>query len=157
MIPIVSILVILSLSLLVTRIASVALVHTGLGREAARFQARSAFTGVGFTTAESETIVGHPVRRRIVAMLMLFGNVGIVTAMSSVVLSFLGMGQAGPVWFQLGVLGAGLTFLLWFSSSEWIDRYLRGSSAGRSPSSRPWTREISRGCSTCARTTASPS
>ena len=124
MLPIVSILVILTLSLLVTRIASVALVHTGLGREAARFQARSAFTGVGFTTTESETIVGHPVRRRIVALLMLVGNVGIVTAMSSVVLSFLGMGQAGPVWFQLGVLGAGLTFLLWFSSSEWIDRYL---------------------------------
>ena len=71
MIPVVSILVILSLSLMVTRIASVALVHTGLGREAARFQARSAFTGVGFTTTESETIVGHPVRRRIVALLML--------------------------------------------------------------------------------------
>ena len=56
MLPIVSILVIVGLSLLVTRIASVALVHTGLGREAARFQARSAFTGVGFTTSESETI-----------------------------------------------------------------------------------------------------
>ena len=46
MLPIVSILVIVGLSLLVTRVASVALVHTGLGREAARFQARSAFTGV---------------------------------------------------------------------------------------------------------------
>ena len=124
MIPIVSILVILSLSLLVTRIASVALVHTGLGREAARFQARSAFTGVGFTTSESETIVGHPVRRRIVAALMLVGNVGIVTAMSSVMLSFLGMGEARPISLQLGVLAAGLIFLIWFSSSEWVDRYL---------------------------------
>jgi hypothetical protein len=124
MLPIVSILVIVGLSLLVTRVASVALVHTGLGREAARFQARSAFTGVGFTTSESETIVGHPVRRRIVAALMLMGNVGIVTAMSSVLLSFLGIGEALSVWVPLGVLAAGLAFLVWFSSSEWIDRYL---------------------------------
>lgn len=124
MLPIISILVILTLSLLVTRVASVALVHTGLGREASRFQARSAFTGVGFTTEESEKIVGHPVRRKIIGMLMLVGNVGIVTAMSSVLLSFLGMGESRPVWLELGVLLAGVAFLVWLSSSEWVDRYL---------------------------------
>ena len=40
-----------------------ALVVTGLSREAARFQARSAYTGVGFTTDESRangTYVGAP-------------------------------------------------------------------------------------------------
>jgi len=66
MIAIVSLLCVLSLSLFVTRVATVALAHTGLSREAARFQARSAFTGVGFTTSESENVINHPVRRRVV-------------------------------------------------------------------------------------------
>lgn len=56
MFAIASLLVVLVLSLLVTRIATVALTHTGLSREVARFQARSAFSGVGFTT--SEVVVG---------------------------------------------------------------------------------------------------
>lgn len=83
MAAIVSVLVILALSILVTRIATVALTHTGLSREAAAFQARSAFTGVGYTTTEAESTVTHPVRRRIIAALMLLGNLGIITSMSS--------------------------------------------------------------------------
>ena len=78
MVPILSLLLVLGISMVLTRVAAVALVHTGLGREAARFQARSAFTGVGFTTSEAEQVVGHPVRRRIVMWLMLVGSVGIV-------------------------------------------------------------------------------
>ena len=62
MLAVVSLLLIITLSLLMTRIASVALVHTGLSREVARFQARSAFSGVGFTTSEAESVVAHPVR-----------------------------------------------------------------------------------------------
>ena len=57
MLAAISLFVILLISLLVVRIASVALVHTGLGREAARFQARSAFTGAGYTTSEAESVV----------------------------------------------------------------------------------------------------
>jgi uncharacterized transporter YbjL len=41
MIAVVSLLVVVTLSLLVTRIATIALSHTGLSREASRFQARS--------------------------------------------------------------------------------------------------------------------
>ncbi len=78
MIPVISLLLIVGLSLHVTRVATVALEHTGLARESARFQSRSAFTGVGFTTSEAESVVGHPVRRRIVMWLMMVGNVGIV-------------------------------------------------------------------------------
>ena len=48
--------------MLVTRVAARALTLTELSSEAARFQARSAFTGVGFTTSEAEGIVSHPVR-----------------------------------------------------------------------------------------------
>ncbi len=61
----IALLTVLFLSLLITRLATTALTLTGLSCEMARFQARSAFTGTGFTTSESEAIVNHPVRRRI--------------------------------------------------------------------------------------------
>jgi hypothetical protein len=64
----ISVFVAISLSLLVTRIATEALALTGLSRTSASFQARSAFTGSGFTTQESEAVVQHPVRRRIVVL-----------------------------------------------------------------------------------------
>lgn len=82
--------VVLSVSILITRIATIALTHTGLSRETARFQARSAFTGAGFTTDEAESAVNHPVRRRMLMLLMLLGNAGIVTAISSMMLTFVG-------------------------------------------------------------------
>lgn len=88
MIAIFSLLVVLILSLLITRIATVALTLTGLSRESARFQARSAFTGVGFATHEAENVVNHPVRRRILMLLMLLGNAGIVTVIASMILAF---------------------------------------------------------------------
>lgn len=47
MISIVSLFVVLTLSILETRIATVALTHTGLLRESVKFQARSAFTECG--------------------------------------------------------------------------------------------------------------
>src|SRR5919108_324765 len=90
-----SLLVVIAIGLLVTRIATVMLIATGLSRETARFQARSAFTGSGFTTSEAEAVVSHPVRRRIVATLMLLGNAGIVTVVGSLVLGFAGGDSSG--------------------------------------------------------------
>jgi hypothetical protein len=118
-----SLLVILLLSLLVTRVASVALVHTGLGREAARFQARSAFSGAGYTTSEAEAVVGQPVRRRIVGWLMLAGNVGLVTAMSSLLVSVLGIEGSGD-WQGMAVLAGGVATLWLVASSRWVDSIL---------------------------------
>ncbi|MCH7752169.1 MAG: hypothetical protein IH898_08455 [Planctomycetes bacterium] len=63
----------LTLSLIVIRVGTMALMLTGLSRESARFQAHSAFTGVGFTTQESESIVEHPVRRHLTMGLMMLG------------------------------------------------------------------------------------
>ena len=60
MIAVATLLVLLVAALLVTRVATVALRATGLSEEAAALQARSAFSGVGFTTEESEDIVRHP-------------------------------------------------------------------------------------------------
>lgn len=66
-------------SLLVVRAAAIALMMTGLDESRARFQARSAITGTGFTTKEAEVVVNHPKRRQIISWLMLLGNAGIIT------------------------------------------------------------------------------
>lgn len=124
MISIFSLLVVLTLSILVTRIAAVALTHTGLSRESAKFQARSAFTGVGFTTTESEKVVNHPLRRRILLLLMLLGNAGVVTAVSSLILSFVNLNDAGSLLWRIVFLVTGIVVLWTFASSQWVDRHL---------------------------------
>ncbi len=129
MLAIISLLTVVIVSLLVVRVAAVALTLTGLSQQLARFQARSAFTGAGFTTAESEKVVHHPVRRRIIMLLMLMGNAGIVTAISSLILSFVGAEQADEwyeaTWFRMTVLIVGLTALWYAAHSQWIDRWLQ--------------------------------
>lgn len=124
MIAIVSLLMIVMLSILVTRIATIALIHTGMTRQAARFQARSAFTGAGFTTSESEQVTNHPVRRRIIMILMLSGNAGIVTIVSSLILSFVGPRELGTLSLKLLLLIGGLGFLWFIANSQWVDRHL---------------------------------
>lgn len=125
MIPIISLLVIIVLSSIVTRIATIALIYTGLSRESAQFQSRSAFTGVGFTTTEAETIVNHPVRRRIVMVLMLLGNAGFVSVVASVLLTFIGAEDSA---FTLGMrvltLAAAVTVLWALSKSRALDRWM---------------------------------
>ena len=108
MLAIISLLITLTLSLLVTRVAAMALMLTGLSREAARFQARSAFSGVGFTTNESESIVSHPVRRQIVMSLMLLGNIGIATVVATLMVSFINT-QRNDQWvFEVKDNGIGI-------------------------------------------------
>lgn len=99
---------------------------TGLSREAARFQARSAFSGCGYTTREAESIVNHPVRRRIVMLLMLLGNIGIATVIATVIISISSAG--GSSWkyqlAMLSILTLGVIALFLLASSHGIERYL---------------------------------
>lgn len=124
MIALLSLLLIIVLSILVTRVATIALIHTGLSRESARFQARSAFTGAGFTTQESERVVRHPVRRRIIMMLMLLGNAGIVTAVASLMLAFVGTASALSAGLKMAALVVGVALLWALSMSKWVERRL---------------------------------
>ncbi len=104
---IVVLVIIISLNLLVIRIATAALVLTGMSREMARFQARSAFCTVGFTTSEAESVVSHPVRRRIIMILMLAGNVGFTSTIVTASFSFHGegtFGMAGRVLILAGMV-----------------------------------------------------
>lgn len=123
MVAILTLLVILTISILVTRVATVMLTQTGLSKETSRFQARSAFTGVGFTTKESERVVSHPVRRKILMSLMLLGNAGIVTAVASLILTFVKNGS-GSLAVRIILLILGLMGLLALASSRWVDRNL---------------------------------
>ena len=124
MASIVTLTLVIGFSMLVTKIATIALVHTGMSKDRAQFQARSAFSGAGFTTTESEVVVKHPVRRRIITLLILFGNAGLVTAISSLILGFVGpntaVGQARHVAF----LFTCITLLFLAARSQRIDRLL---------------------------------
>ena len=114
MIAALTLFIVLTLSVIVIRTGAVALRLTGLAEEAARFQARSAFTGTGFTTSESEAIVRHPVRRRIVSLLMVIGNLGLVSVLATVIVSLVGSSESqGALLSQLLWL-AGVLLALWF-------------------------------------------
>lgn len=117
MAAIASLLIVLTISLLVTRVAAMALMLTGMSRESARFQARSAFSGVGYTTGEAEDVVGHPLRRRIVMLLMLLGNLGVGAVVATLMLSFMQTAESETWWMKLLALAAGL-LLLWMAATN---------------------------------------
>ena len=106
-----ALLVLIAVLLTTSRVAAVALEATGMARDSAQFQARSALLGVGFTTAEAEDITSHPTRRRIALWLMTFGNAGIVTSVGSFVLAFGGT-EAAQAMQRSGLLIAGIVLLL---------------------------------------------
>jgi hypothetical protein len=119
-----SFLVTLVLSVLVVRVATVALTMTGISRDIARFQALSAFSGVGFTTNEAETIINHPLRRRIIAVVIRLGNLGLITTISSLVLTFAGPQSEGQEITRLFILSVSLVVLGLLALSRPLDRLL---------------------------------
>jgi hypothetical protein len=120
-----TIFVLLSFSVFVIRVASVALRLTGLTDASARFQALSAFTGTGFTTNESETIVNYPVRRRVIALLMIIGNMGLITVFATVVISMVNTdGETAEVIQQVIWLLGGLSLLWFLMLNKTADRIL---------------------------------
>ncbi len=126
MLPLFSLIIIISLSALITRVAGIALQHTGLSKESAGFQARSAYTGVGFTTTESEQVISHPVRRKIIMTLMLIGNAGIISAVATLMLTFVDKQDSSleDRLTRVGIL-LGSVLLLWMiSNSKALDRWL---------------------------------
>ena len=121
MAAILTLLIVLTLSLVVTRAATIALTATGMSREAARFQARSAFSGAGFTTTESESVVRHPVRRRIIMWLMLAGSAGIVAVIASVVLAAAQGGEDINGLVRVALVSGSILLIWWASRTRWVD------------------------------------
>ena len=124
MAALISVLIAITLSLLITRIATEALTLTGLSRTSARFQARSAFTGTGFATSESEAIVQHPLRRRIIMWLMFLGNAGFITVISSLVLTFVSTSSTGDSISRLLYLLLGIGVLWLVATNRAFNRIL---------------------------------
>lgn len=124
MIAVASLILIVLMIMLAARIGAVALVATGVPVELAKFQARSALTGVGFTTSESESVVSHPVRRRIIMTIMLVGNAGLVSIVASVVISFTQSGSSGDVAWRLLFAIVGLIVVGLIARSDPFERWM---------------------------------
>jgi len=123
-IALISLLLVVLFSIIFVRIGSVALEMTGLSREVATFQAQSAYTGVGFTTSESEYVMSHPVRRKIIRTLMFVGSAGIASAIAMLFLSFVGKTEEESLYSFI-YLVIGLAVLYIFAKSKLVDRGLR--------------------------------
>lgn len=121
-IAIFSLLVIVAITMLITRLATMALILTGMSRESALFQARSALAGVGFTTREAESVVGHPVRRRIIMLLMMAGSISVPTVIAALGVSLFTTFQAESWWWPLLFLLSGLLALGLFGHSRWMNK-----------------------------------
>ena len=128
-IAVVSLLIVLVISLIITRLAALALSLTGMSHESARFQARSALACTGFTTHESENIVNHPVRRQIIMWLMLTGSIGIPAVVATIVVSFLTSFQTEHWVSPLLLLATGLATLGFVSHSKWVEKNLNAALA----------------------------
>jgi hypothetical protein len=101
-------LVAILVSFIIVRIGGFALQLTGIEPDVARFQALSAFSGTGFTTREAERVVGNRTRRRIVTILIILGNAGMVTVIATLVASFTQV--SGYMWFfiRLAIIVGGI-------------------------------------------------
>ena len=75
-----------------TKLATGALIATGMPPQLAAFQARSAFSGAGFTTTEAENVVNQPVRRKIIGTTMLVGSLGTPTLVVTVLIGLIAPG-----------------------------------------------------------------
>jgi hypothetical protein len=123
-VAIISLLVVITIFLLAIKLAALAMILTGMSQESARFQAISAMAGVGFTTKESEAVISHPARRRIISILMLTGNIGIPAVVATLVVSLLSMAQAEDWWWPVLILLGGLGLLTFIGRSRYMVKYL---------------------------------
>jgi hypothetical protein len=116
--------VIALVSLIAVRVGSTALMMTGLSWDTASFQAYSAFFGVGFTTREAEMVVNHPVRRRIIRDLILAGNVGLTSALATLVVTLMQSATTSHLLLLVALAAAGVSGLLLLSRIGWLQKLL---------------------------------
>lgn len=105
---------------LILRIGTAALIVSGVSRDVAAFQVRSAFFGVGFTTSEAEMIVNHPFRRKLIQTLMLLGAIGITGLIGSAVVTL--ARTEDSVIMPAIVLAVGLILLWALTTWRPVDR-----------------------------------
>jgi hypothetical protein len=120
-----SLFVILTLSAIAVRVGAAALWLTGLPEDVARFQALSAFTTTGFTTSQASLVVSHPDRRRIISVLMILGNAGIISVIATVILSYVEFEPSvESIVLEVFWLAAAAVVFWVVGISKWADRYI---------------------------------
>jgi len=107
------------------RLATGALIATGLPPEVATFQARSAFSGAGFTTTEAENVVNHPTRRKIISAAMFVGSLGTPTLVVAILVGFVAPGPGSTTERTLVTI-AGIVLILMIITNRPVQRLLVG-------------------------------
>lgn len=119
--------VLFAVSFAAVRISAVTMRLTGLPENVARFQCVSALTGTGFTTSESEMIVNYPVRRRILAILMIVGNLGLASVAATFIVSFVGTEpRAGAFVAQAALMAIAIGVTVLVMTNKTLDRAMCG-------------------------------
>jgi len=133
MLALFSFLIIIFLSLFIVRIGSIALEATGISKDISQFEALSAFSGVGFTTKESEIVMANSLRRKIIRVLMIFGSAGLTTGVATLILTFMNGSSTRNIFgfsldsftfnFLIIIIGSFTLFLI--SRTELFDQFVR--------------------------------
>jgi hypothetical protein len=118
-------LVVAAITMVFTQMAAGALIATGMPPPVAAFQARSAFSGAGFTTTEAENVVNHPVRRRIIMAAMFVGTLGTPTLVVTVLVGFVAPGPGSTTERTL-VAVSGVVLILLVIVNRPVTRVLEG-------------------------------
>jgi K+/H+ antiporter YhaU regulatory subunit KhtT len=122
---VIPLIIIVVVSTIIVRTSAVMLKMTGLDERTARFQALSAFTGTGFTTRDSELITANEIRRRIISVLMILGNAGFISVITTFVISFIrDQGGAGSIGLKLGLIAFVLFVLYKLSQHKALTRII---------------------------------
>ncbi|MCH1509892.1 MAG: TrkA C-terminal domain-containing protein [Akkermansiaceae bacterium] len=106
--------IIILVALFLVKLGASALQLTGMSKPVSLFQASSAFFGVGFTTKEAEQVVNHPVRRKIILHLIIAGNIGLTSALATLLVTFMSSSEHGGLGMTFGwlaVIGVGVLAL----------------------------------------------
>lgn len=120
---VIPVILVIAISAFVVKIASIALKMTGLDEKKAHFQALSAFTGTGFTTKDSELVLENNIRRKIIAVLMILGNAGLITVITTLVISF-GRSNILPLLANVGIVLLVLFVLFKVFTHKGITKFL---------------------------------
>jgi len=114
-----------AITLAFSRLATGGLIATGVPPTIASFQARSAFSGAGFTTTESENIVNHAVRRRIISTTMFAGSLGTPTLVVTVMVGLIAPGPGDTTVRSLVLVSGFILIVLAIlngPTTRWLER-----------------------------------
>jgi hypothetical protein len=118
-----ALILVMLISSLTVRVGRVALTMTGLDRRKASFQALSAFTTSGWTTRETELLMSHDQRRRIVMLLMVLGHAGLASGIVTLIES-LGARGVAEVFAKVAIISGAAIVLYLLARWRGLDRKL---------------------------------